>query len=163
MNAFTYTGVTAYIRNTPETNEAFRALAEAIPQLKAFTGQHNESLARFANLMQSPAFAEIQENSQILSPCQAMLPSMTPAEYLSVKLSSEEINDIHMTKLYIPIAAINPEAVSYMVTNCLRPVLMVLFGDALVGIKTKTGLESDDFFDIQPQVLLSAKRQPVTN
>lgn len=163
MESFTYTGITAYVRNTPETTDAFRALAEAIPQLKAFTGHHNESLLAYKSVMASDAFTHIRDNSEILSPNHPMLPSMTPAEYHAVKLSGEEINEIHMTRLYIPVAAIGELVVSYMVNEAIRPVLMALFGENLVGIKTKTAKEHEDFFDVQPQVLLSAKRQPVTN
>lgn len=163
MEPFTYTGVTAYVRNTPETTDAFRALAEAIPQLKAFTGHHNESLFNYAPVMESEAFTHIRDNSDILSPCQAMLPSMTPAEYRAVKLSSEEINEIHMTRLYIPIAEIGATDVAHLANDCIRPVLMALFGDNLVGIKSKTGTESDEFFELPVTTVLSAKRQPVTN
>lgn len=163
MESFTYTGITAYVRNSPETNDAFRALAEAIPQLKAFTGHHNESLAAHKSVMASDAFTHIRDHSDMLSPCQPMLPSMTPAEYHAVKLSSEEINEIHMTRLYIPIAAIGELVVSYMANDAIRPVLIALFGDNLVGIKTKTAKEYDDFFDVPVNTLLSAKRQFVAS
>lgn len=159
MTTYNYTGLTAFIRNTPETNEAFRVLAEAIPQLKAFTGQHDESFELFDGVMNSEAFLFIAANNEILSPCMSMLPNYTPKEYMKAELTSVEINGVHMTRMYIPAAAQTTEFVKHMTHESIRPVLMALFGENLVGIKTKSASENEEFHLAKEVVLLSAQRR----
>lgn len=159
MSTYNYTGMTAFIRNTPETNEAFRVLAQAIPQLNEFIGEHDESFELFDNIMNSEAFLFIAANNEIMSPCMSMLPNYTPKEYMKAELTSVEINDVFMTRMYIPAAAPTAEFVKHMTHESIRPVLMALFGENLVAIKTKSASENEEFHLAQEVVLLSAQRK----
>lgn len=157
--AFSYTGLTTYIKNTPETNDAFRALAEAIVQLYPYISVYNNPYKQFTNVLESDAFNYIKENHERLSPCGSMFPSNTPVEYQSCEMTSVTIKGVHMTRLYIPTASTIATLNDYMMNDCIRPVLMALFGDNLIAIKTKTATEDCEFALAKEVVLLSAQRE----
>lgn len=150
-----YTGMTAYVRNTPETTSRFRALGEEIFQLMPYLGTETENLSRYNAIINSDAAKLVRDNDAAFTKTEAFFPSQTPVEYQDVSISGLEINDQYFTRLHVPVIAENAQEI---IENGLRPVLFALFGDDLVNIKIKSGTSADHFAELKEVVLVSAQR-----
>lgn len=156
MTNYEYTGVTAYILNTPGMNLGFRLLGEVMFQLQPYLGIHEEDFSAYSDLLESPAFQLIQDNHAYFTNNAAAFPYATPPEYLEVSVTSHEINDQYFTRLHIPVISKNMN--KEIVENGLRPALIALFGDKLANIKTKSCMDFEPWDLAEEKVLLSAQR-----
>lgn len=74
------------------------------------------------------------------------------------------MREVAFTRIYIPAVAKNQDKIESYIHDGVRPVIEQLFGDKLVCMKQKDGVENQEFNEGAEIVLLSTKdkKEPVT-
>lgn len=157
MADYNYTGVTAYIKDTLNNGEAFRVLAEALYQFEQLVDIESDIPAQHQSLVQSPAFKELEDNAGFFSKDECWFPRNTPKDYLNVQIQKVEIKGNALVRLYFPIVQRSGDATDELIQNSLCPVLVALFGNDLITIKTRSALEYQDFTAAQEKILIHSK------
>lgn len=161
MADYKYLGLTTYIKENDDNTAKFRVLAEAIDALSLSNGMPIDTDEpvdiRFENIMQSKAFKQIYDEDFLCSPDASELPSNMPAGYDRPIIESVEIKGHNLNRIYIPAVAKNELKIHDFIYNALQPVLLELFGDDIISMKTKESIEFEAFQDGAEKTLMSAK------
>jgi hypothetical protein len=157
MADYNYTGVTAYIKDTLSNGEAFRVLADALYQFEPLVNMELDIPAHRQSLVQSPAFKELEDNFGFFSKDECWFPINTPKDYLNVQIQKVEIKGNRLVRLYFPIVQRSGDATDELIQNALCPVLVALFGNDLITVKTRSALEFEDFTAAQEKILVHSK------
>lgn len=134
----TFTGFTAFFKDTANSRTALHALAEAVPQLKLLTGDHTADLSRFESAMKTSSFKEVAAKFQMFTPSEQTMPADVPAEYQAVALETKTLKGEQVTRLYFPVVGDDAESVRAMAVVDLDVLAQALFGADLLMTKTRT-------------------------
>lgn len=157
MADYNYTGVTAYIPNNLRNGACFRVLAEALYQFEHLVNMESDIPAHRQELIQSAAFKELEDKAGFFSKDECWFPRNTPKEYLNVQIQNVEIKGNRLVRLYFPIVQRSGDATDELIQNSLCPVLVALFGNDLITVKTRSALEYQDFTAAQEKILIRSK------
>ncbi|MFT8322804.1 MAG: hypothetical protein ABF649_18180 [Bacillus sp. (in: firmicutes)] len=157
MADYTYTGLTAYILPHTGDMEKLNLLADAIEGLKACVESVEFDKDAYENVVCSDGYLHIYSNESLCYPHESELPQGTPEEYARPSVEGVTIKDISFIKLNIPTVSKSSERIESFIYKSLRPVLLELFGNHIVSMKTKTAMEYENFRDGKETVLVSVK------
>lgn len=156
----TFAGYTAFVTDTENSRKAVRALAAAVPQLKALLDDHTEDLSGFDTQLTSPAFQTVAANAAMFTPGADTMPGNVPAEYQTAALETKNLRDNVVTRVFLPVADKNPAAVQDLMENRLEPLVRDLFGNDLLLTKTRTGASTTTFLPSRNKSLFNSAQQP---
>lgn len=165
MGTFHYTGVTAYVRNNEALQSRLRVIAEALWQFEHLVDMDVPVAPKHHLIAASSAFRYLEDNagffSQHIVSSDAAFPVNTPAEYLDIQIEEVNVKGIPMLRMYFPVVQKNDARVEEMANGTLRPLLISLFGEDLVSLKTRSAEENQDFADAKETVVVAPQPQRV--
>ena len=157
MADFKYLGITTYVQNTPKTHEKFVILCSAIDALQSQVPTIPVDAQAYEDVVQSEGFVYLYEHDSLCYGESFEMPNNTPEEYMTPKIELMNVKENELIRLYIPTVSKNEDDLQNFLNNGLLPVLSDLFGSELVSIKTRSGIEYEDFSEGKDEVVLSAK------
>ncbi|QKY71269.1 hypothetical protein [Lentibacillus sp. CBA3610] len=155
MADYKYLGLTAYIKENEENTEKLNVLASAIDTLQQQVEEIEFNKETYQNVIGSDAFQYLYDHDYVCYPDESELPENTPEAYKRVNVQDTNIKNIPMLKLYLPAVAKNEDTIQHFMYNALHPVLIALFGNDILSIKTKSQIEYNEFQDGKEAVLTS--------
>jgi|SRR5690625_1342332 len=157
MADYQYLGLTAYIKANKESAEKLNVLASAIDSLQHHVKSVQFDEEDYQNIIESDAFQFLYDHDYVCSPHDSELPTNTPEAYKRVLVEEVNIKGIPMIRLYVPAVAKSDDKIKHFMYNALHPVLIELFADDILSVRTKTQIEYKDFKDGEEAILTSAK------
>ncbi|PAE87812.1 hypothetical protein [Shouchella clausii] len=161
MADYKYIGITTYIKDTEENRMKLGFLAEeALCGLrdKLLDGLFDEHKITNEVFMVeiSEEYQYLVDNSGFTSGINGSYPNGTPTQNQEMHMQVGNVKGIDLIRLYVPIIS-KREAESYAY-RALQPVLERLYGEDLLTMKIKEGMEYDNYAVLEERVVLSAKR-----
>ncbi|RDW20072.1 hypothetical protein CWR48_04935 [Oceanobacillus arenosus] len=162
MADYKYLGLTTYILENEENEEKLNVLAGAIESLQThvtpmITGDF--VIEKYQNVVGSEAYQFVYETDYVCTPADSELPVNTPEKYKRPSIEAVTIKGIPMLNVYIPAVAKRQENIENFIYGGVRPVLQVLFGNNIVQMVMKEGIEYEDFQNGKETVLISVKER----
>lgn len=72
------------------------------------------------------------------------VPQNMPGHYKKPVIEPVRAREIELTRIYIPAVAKSAGKIDRYIHNAVKPVIEALFGDDLICMKTKAGIEYED-------------------
>lgn len=156
MADYKYLGMTAYIVDSPEVDEKFAILTEAIDVLQFVTQTVAiENIeATYQHVLASKAFAYLYENDTVCYPKEYELPENTPVSYQNPQIERVVVKGKALVRFYLPTCAKREESLHAFIYEALIPTLTALFEGALLHIKTREAYEYETFTAARERVVL---------
>jgi len=163
MADYKYIGMTAYIQEDTTTIEKLMVLAEAVEvftiPLSKFEQPASDNSEAYQAIKESEAYQYLYDNDAVAYGKWEQQPQNTPEAYNREKIERVTIKGTNFIRLYVPTNAKNEDTLKTFVYESLIPTLSTLFGSALISVKTREGLEYDNFADLNETVVISANKQ----
>jgi hypothetical protein len=155
MADYRYLGLTAYIKGFGHKEvgvlvEAIDALQGSVKVDEAF------DINDYHDIVQSDAYDHLMSQDYLCFIDDSELPQNTPGHYRKPVIEPVRAREIELTRIYIPTASKREDLDSY-IHNAVKPVIEALFGENLICMKTKAGIEYENFEDGEETVLISVK------
>lgn len=162
MADYNYLGLTAYIRGVD--HKEVGVLLEAIDALQGSVEVKDFDINDYQNVVNSEAFEQVYNEDNLSFIEESELPMNTPEYYKKPIIEPVIVREKKFTRIYIPAVAKNQDKIESYIHDGVRPVIEQLFGDKLVCMKQKDGVEYQEFNEGAEIVLVSAKdkKEPVT-
>jgi hypothetical protein len=157
MADYRYLGLTAYIKGFG--HKEVGVLLEAIDALQGCVKVEDFNIndRRYESVLQSDAYDQLQSQDYLCFIQDCELPQNTPGHYRKPVIEPVRAREIELTRIYIPAVAKSAGKIDRYIHNAVKPVIEALFGDDLICMKTKAGIEYEDFEDGEETVLISVK------
>lgn len=154
MADYKYIGLTTYIKENEENMEKLSVLEEAIDYLQFQIKAISYDKEKYLDVTSSEAFQYLYDHDYVCSPGDSEVLNNTSEAYQRVNVENVNVKGVSMLKLYVPAVAKDEDKIRYFIYNALHPVLLMLFGSDVVSMKSKEGIEYEDFQDGKERVLL---------
>lgn len=159
MIDYSYVGLTAYIKTKNMGNvKKLKVIAEAIRSLQPDFEHVTFDEKEHQSVVSSDDYKFLCDNENLCYPNDDELPNGTPDAYKRPMVHLSTIKGETLIRLYVPAVSRNYNQAKHFTNNALHAVLLELFGDELIGIKTKEQIAYKEFQHGEEHVLVSADR-----
>lgn len=156
MADYRYLGLTAYIKGFG--HKEVGVLVEAIDALKGSVKVDEAfDINDYQDIVQSDAYDHLTSQDYLCLPHDSEIPENMPGHYKRPVIEPVRAREIELTRIYIPAVAKSSGKVDRYIHNAVKPVIEALFGENLICMKTKAGIEYENFEDGEETVLISVK------
>lgn len=155
MADYKYLGLTAYIRGVD--HKEVGVLLEAIDALQGCVEVKDFDLDDYAEVVMTDAYEQVYNESNVSFIDESELPMNTPEAYKKPVIEPVVVREVKFTRIYIPAVAKNQDNIESYIHDGVRPLIEQLFGENLVCMKQKDGVEYEDFNEGAEIVLVSTK------
>lgn len=157
MADYQYIGLAVYIKENEENMEKLNVLASAIGILQYRVADVSFDQEKYQDIVESDAFRYLHDHDYVCSPHNSEVPRNTPEKYIRVAVDGVNIKGVSMLKIYVPAVAKDEDLIRYFIYNALHPVLINIFQNDIMSMKTKEGIEYEDFQDGKETILIPVK------